>query len=112
MGIDRLNLVLPVDHVATAASDWSKLLGVTPAFVDGDAWAQIDAGPCRIALAGTDRFSERPGLMIKVDDLEAAAARARAAGFEAGDITTGAHESRCLVAGPNGTPVMFYAARR
>ncbi|HEX4183871.1 MAG TPA: hypothetical protein VHY34_11500, partial [Caulobacteraceae bacterium] len=80
MSIEGVATVLPVDDVGAAAKVWTALLGVEPTFVDGDRWAQFDVGGRRIALAGTDRVSNLPGVMLKVVDLEAARATAEAQG--------------------------------
>ncbi len=111
MDVESLATVLPVDDVAAAAETWSALLGVQPTFVDGDRWAQFDIGGRRLALAGTDRVSNLPGVMIKVADLDAAVARAARQGLTVGEIQDGPHERRCLVESPGGWPAVFYAAR-
>ena len=103
--------VLPVDDVAAAAKTWQALLGVAPTFVDGERWAQFDVDGRRIALAGTDRVSNLPGLMLKVADLEAARGRAEAEVLTIGPIEEGPHERRFLADGPGGWPVVFYAPR-
>lgn len=112
MDIESIATVLPVNDVAAAAASWSALLGAAPTFVDGQRWAQFDVAGRRLALAGTDRVSDRPGLMIKVADLAAARAEAGAKGFTVGSIEEGPHELRCLVDGPGGCPVVLYSPRR
>jgi hypothetical protein len=111
MDILGLASVLPVDDVAAAARTWAALLGVEPTFVDGERWAQFDVGGRRIALAGTDRVSNLPGLMIKVADLAAARAAAEGQGLSVGPIQEGSHELRCLVEAPGGWPLVLYSAR-
>lgn len=111
MEIQGVASVLPVDDVAAAAETWAALLGVAPTFVDGERWAQFDVAGRRLALAGTDRVSNLPGVMIKVSDLEAARARAEAQGLTVGPVQEGPHEQRCLVDGPGGWPVVFYSPR-
>ena len=71
MTIESFATVVPVPNLADGVAFWSSLLGVEPTFVDGDRWAQFDMGGRRIALAGTDRFSEVPSLMLRPSDLEA-----------------------------------------
>ena len=112
MDIQGMATVLPVDDVAAAAEVWTALLGAAPTFVDGDRWAQFDFGGRRLALAGTDRVSNLPGLMIKVSDLEEARARAVAQGLAAGPIEARPHEWRCLVTAPGGWPLVLYSARQ
>jgi hypothetical protein len=104
--------VLPVDDVAAAAKTWTALLGVAPTFVDGERWAQFDIAGRRIALAGTDRVSNLPGLMIKVADVAAGRTRAAGQGLTVGPIEEGPHEQRCLVEAPGGWPLVLYGARR
>jgi hypothetical protein len=111
MEIQGLTTVLPVDDMAAAVATWSGLLGVRPTFVDGAAWAQFDVAGKRIALAGTDRTSDKAGVMVKVDDMAAARARAIAEGLACDDIKEGAHELRCTVTGPGGWPIVLYAAK-
>jgi len=112
MDIEGVSTMLPVDDVAAAAEVWSALLGVAPTFVDGDRWAQFDVAGRRIALAGTDRVSDRPGVMLKVADLDAARARAAGQGLTVGPVQQGPHELRCIVETPGGWPVVLYAPRR
>jgi hypothetical protein len=109
MSIEGVATVLPVDDVAAAAKVWAALLGTGPTFVDGDRWAQFDVGGRRIALAGTDRVSNLPGVMLKVADLAAARANAEAQGLLVGPVQQGPHEQRCLVDGPGGWPVVLYS---
>jgi hypothetical protein len=111
MDIQGVTPVLPVDDVAAAAEVWAVLLGVAPTFVDGDRWAQFDVAGKRIALAGTDRVSEKAGLMIKVGDLAAARSAALAKGLAVSDPQEGPHEVRCVVTAPGGWPVILYAPR-
>jgi hypothetical protein len=111
MDIQGVASVLPVDDMEAAVAAWSALLGVQPTFVDGDGWAQFDVAGKRIALAGTDRTSDKAGVMIKVGDLVAARDAALAQGLSAGPVQEGAHELRCTVSGPGGWPIVFYAPR-
>jgi hypothetical protein len=111
MEIQGITPVLPVDDMAAAVAVWSGVLGVQPTFVDGAAWAQFDVAGKRIALAGTDRTSDKAGVMLKVDDLAAARAAAVGQGLAAGEIREGAHELRCTVTGPGGWPIVLYAPK-
>jgi hypothetical protein len=111
MEIQGLASVLPVDDMEAAVAAWSGLLGVAPTFVDGEGWAQFDVAGKRIALAGTDRTSDKAGVMIKVDDIVAARERALAQGLAAGPMSEGAHELRCTLDGPGGWPIVLYAPR-
>jgi hypothetical protein len=109
MEVQKIATVLPVDDLHAAVGRWKALLGTEPTFVDGDRWAQFDVAGARIALAGTDRTSNRAGLMLKVSDLETARAAAAELGLAVGSPEEGPHEVRCLVEGPDGTPLTLYA---
>jgi hypothetical protein len=111
VGIEAVATMLPVEDMASAVEAWAALLGAAPTFVDGERWAQFDVAGRRIALAGTDRVSDHPGVMIKVGDLEAARARAIAQGLGVGPLREGPHETRFVVESPGGWPVVFYAPR-
>ncbi|MCW3005970.1 MAG: hypothetical protein JWP17_596 [Solirubrobacterales bacterium] len=111
MHVERIATVLPVDDLAAAVAGWSALLGIEPTFVDGDRWAQFDVAGSRIALAGSDRTSDAPGLMLKVADLDAARAEASARGLDVTEPQIGPHEVRVTVTGPGGVPVVLYAPK-
>ena len=102
MGVEKVTPVVPVNNMAAAVAAWSAALGTEPTFVDGDRWAQFDVGGSRIALAGTDRASDDPGLMIKVDDAAATRDSYAAAGADVGELTgaVAAQALACLKAFP------------
>jgi len=110
--IQGLNPVLPVDDLNQAVGVWSALLRAGPTFVDGDRWAQFDVGGRRLALAGTDRVSDRAGVMIKVTDLAASLDAARGQGLDVGEPQEGPHEVRCVVMTPGGWPAILYQPRK
>lgn len=110
MSVEKVTPVVPVNNMAAAVAAWSAALGTEPTFVDGDRWAQFDVGSSRIALAGTDRASDDPGLMIKVDDAAAARRSYASAGADVGELTEGAHEVRFELGGLE-VPVTVYSAR-
>ena len=112
MQIEGLTPVLPVDDLQAAVRTWAALLGVEPTFIDGERWAQFDVGGRRLALAGTDRAADVPGVMIKVADVAAAREQAASLGLAVGDLQQGPHETRCLITGPGGWPVVVYAPRK
>lgn len=107
--IEKLSIVLPVPDLSAAVAVWRELLGVDPTFVDGDRWAQFDHAGGRLALAGTDRPADEPGVMVKVADLDAACERLRRAGCTVGEPSTGAHERRVAATGPGGWPIIVYS---
>lgn len=110
MQAQGISPVFPVPDLAGAVETWTAVLGVAPTFVDGDRWAQFDLDGRRLALAGSDRVAERPGLMVKVADLDAARERLAAAGLAFGPVEQGPHERRSVADGPGGWPVVLYAA--
>ncbi|MBB2910810.1 hypothetical protein FHS43_002073 [Streptosporangium becharense] len=101
--------VIPCADLRKSAEVWAALLGAAPTFVDGGRWAQFDLASGRLALSGTDRVSSGPSVMVKVADVAAARAHAAELGLDAGPIETGPHEVRCVVSGPDGWDVVFYA---
>lgn len=112
MNVEKVGLVFPVPDIATAVPSWRTILGVEPSFVDGARWAQFDVAGSRIALAGTDRFSESPGLMIKVSDCDAARTDLRRVGLEVSLVVAGEHERRAHVVTPGEWMAMLYSPTR
>ena len=110
MDIQRIGFVCPVPETAEAVRALSILFGASPSFADGDRWAQFDIAGARIALAGSDRFSDAPGLMIKVADCHAASRELGAAGFDVAPVVSGTHEQRAQVTIPGGWTVMLYSS--
>jgi hypothetical protein len=108
MSVEKLSFVLPVDDLDGAVAFWKDLLGVDPTFVDGDRWAQFDHAGSRLALAGKDRASDSPGVMLKVSGLEALCDALRGGDSSVSEIVTGAHERRSVVTEPGGSPVVLY----
>jgi hypothetical protein len=111
MSVENIVPVLPVDDLAQAVAAWSAILGVAPTFVDGDRWAQFDVGGRRLALAGTDRIADVPGIMLKVADVAGARARLVAQGITLAEPQQGAHEIRCSGVAPGGWPIVLYSPR-
>jgi len=103
--------VLPVPDLGEAVGFWSAALGVEPTFVDGERWAQFDLEGRRLALAGSDRASEQAGVMVKVEDVEAAAAELAGHGVELGPVEEGPHELRRSGVAPGGFSLVIYAPR-
>ncbi|MEM9608579.1 MAG: VOC family protein [Actinomycetota bacterium] len=110
MSADKLAAVVPVDDLAAAVAWWEDLLGVEPTFVDGDRWAQFDLGGTRLALAGADRTDDRPGVLVKVPDVDARRGELLAAGVTVGELEVGPHETRCTVDGAGPVSVTLYSS--
>jgi hypothetical protein len=111
MDVQRVAVAVPVENLASAVEQWQLLLGVEPTFVDGDRWAQFDLGGARIALAGTDRVSDEPCLMLKVSALDDAREEALADGADVGAVEDGAHERRSLITDFAAMPIVVYEAK-
>jgi len=111
MGYPGREPVLPVDDVAAAAKVWAAMLGAAPTFVDGDRWGSVrtSAGR-RIALAGTDRVSDLPGIMIKGRRPRRRPRRRGGGGPGRRRAAGGPHETRLVVTAPGGWPVILYAS--
>jgi hypothetical protein len=112
MDIQRIGFVCPVPDIADAIRVLGILLGAEPSLADGGRWAQFDVAGARIALAGSDRFSDAPGLMIKVADCDAAVRELGAAGLDVGPVVSGPHEQRAQVTIPGGWIAMLYSSAR
>jgi hypothetical protein len=109
MAAESITPVLPVDDLGAAVEFWSSVLGIAPTFVDGDRWAQFDLGSRRLALAGSDRLTDQPSVMVKVSDLEAVREQIGASGASIGEIESGSHELRFLAHTPFGA-IIFYSS--
>lgn len=109
MDIRSMTTVFPVADIAAGVRQWREILGVDPAFVDGERWAQFNIGANRIALAGPGQGNGKPGVMIKVDDLAVTQARLRDAGLHSGEAQTGPHERFFEVAAGEGCVATFYS---
>lgn len=99
---ERISPIFPTDDLEQAVDFLAVVLGRAPTFVDGSRWAQFDVGGSRVMLAGTDREGDAPSLSVKVNDLDAAAARLREAGFDVGEPAVGPDERRAVIH-PDGT---------
>lgn len=102
--------VIPVEDLAAAVVHWEALLGGPPTFVDGTRWAQFDLGGRRLALAGTDRASDRPAVMLKAPDLDAAREHLRRLGATLGPVEAGPHERRFLAQDGGPVDIVVYSA--
>lgn len=104
-----ISAVVPVDDMDAAVGYWTRVLGAAPTFVDGDRWAQFDVNGTRLSLAGDDRTSDLPGVMVKVDDIDGLVASLREAGIDVDGPVTGAHETRATLRQPNGSVTTLYS---
>ncbi len=111
MAVEGITPVLPVDDLAAGVKFWESVLGVDPTFVDGDRWAQFDLGPKRLALAGTDRLTDEPSIMLKVGNLDEARAQVTALGGTVGEVEVGPHELRFVATTQYGV-IVFYSPKQ
>jgi catechol 2,3-dioxygenase-like lactoylglutathione lyase family enzyme len=108
VSVESFAPVFPVPDLAAAVTFWTAVLGVAPTFVDGERWAQFDAGGRRLALAGTDRVSETAGVMVKTADIDAASSALESLGARPGPVERGPHELRRVVEAPGGWSLVLY----
>jgi hypothetical protein len=101
--------VIPVEDLGAAVLFWEAALGGPPTFVDGTRWAQFDLGGRRLALAGTDRATDRPSVMLKAPDLAVARERLTRLGATLGPVEAGPHESRFLAQGGGPVDIVVYS---
>lgn len=104
MTAERVSPIIPAGDFTTAVDVLATVLGRDPTFVDGDRWAQFDAGGSRVMLAGSDRETNGPSLAVKVGDLDATLARLHDAGVAVGPPTAGPHERRAVIPPSDAVP--------
>lgn len=102
--------VIPVEDLDAAVRYWEAVLGGPPTFVDGTRWAQFDLGGRRLALAGTDRTTDRPSVMLKAPDLGVAREALERLGATLGPVEAGPHESRFLARGDEPVNIVVYSS--
>jgi hypothetical protein len=97
-----------------AAKDWEKDLALfelifgPPTFVDGHSWAQFDSGGSRLCRAVADQGIDESAILLKVDDLDAAAREFTGKHGEVGPPQIGEHEERVTARSTEGRQVVFY----
>lgn len=101
--------VIPVEDLGAAVRYWEEVLGGPPTFVDGTRWAQFDLGGRRLALAGTDRITDRPAVMLKAADLGVAREALERLGAKLGPVESGPHESRFLAERDGSVDIVVYS---
>lgn len=103
-------VILAVEDMESVCGFYAEVFGLRPRFRDGDKWAALDA-PGGLSLAGRDeRPPDRMALSFKVPDVEAALARAVAAGATVvAPVITGGHERKAMVHDPAGHLVVLYS---
>lgn len=104
-------IIMPVTDMDASCAFYERLLGRSPAFRDGDRWAQFDAGGVTVALAGPGGGFDggHPALGIKAADAAAAQGLAEHAAGVVPAERRGAHEVSYLFTDPHGHAVLVYA---
>jgi predicted enzyme related to lactoylglutathione lyase len=108
MSVRLGHVIVSVADVGAALEFCERALGLPARFRDGDRYAALDAETGTIALAGPGEHPAGDGVAIglRVDDLDAVAAQARAAGaVVVEDVVEGAHERRFTFRDPGGSAV-------
>lgn len=111
MTIQSITTVLPVDHLPSAIASWRAILGVEPAFVDGERWAQFNIGAARIALAAGDQGGIHPGVMIKIADIEGQRDKLLENAVAVSEIRRGPHEVSFDAGAGDGWFATYYSPR-
>lgn len=109
--MSTLTTVLAVSDMRAAVEAWRKILGVEPAFVDGERWAQFNMGSARLALAGADQADRAPALMLKSENLDEQRAHLVASGVTVSEIKSGPHELYFEAHATDGWRATFYCAK-
>jgi len=110
-----------IDHVyywvrdmSAAVAFYRDVLGLALVRRDGDEWAELDAGPVRLALHGTtDPMPTSGTVVFRVDDLDHARLMLRERGADV-DAHVGEVEGRArfaTVRDPDGNPVQLIEYR-
>jgi predicted enzyme related to lactoylglutathione lyase len=101
----------PVADVGAAVAFYANTFGLAPMFVDGQRFAQLDAGGTRLALAGPteDITDGSAAASFKVSDVEESLQRLIKAG---GEVVRppehGPHEVRAVARDPWGNLLVVY----
>jgi predicted enzyme related to lactoylglutathione lyase len=108
------NVLHPVADVAAAVRFYGETFGLGARFVDGDRYAQLDAGGTALALAGPaeDVTGGVAAASFKVPDVQAAlAALTGAGGSVLREAEQGPHEVRAVAQDPWGNTLVVYGPR-
>lgn len=105
------HLFVPVDDLGNALAFYANGLGYTVKFRDSDRFALLSNDAHSLALAAGDETLglTAPGLMVRVADVEQAAAELLASGGTVlSPPISGEHETRAAAASADGTPLVLY----
>ncbi|WP_342338371.1 MULTISPECIES: hypothetical protein [unclassified Rhodococcus (in: high G+C Gram-positive bacteria)] len=104
---EKISILHSTPRWAGTFDDLTEILG--PAgFSDGRAWAKFSTDTTTLCLS--DETDVPPWCLLgKTHDVDAVAALAREAGWDAGEPTVGDHECRVVLRSPHGLTVIAYA---
>jgi predicted enzyme related to lactoylglutathione lyase len=109
------HVVLPVADIGRAVDFCEQALGLPLRFRDGDRYAALDGDSATLALAAAPEqvVAGAVSVGLKVEDLDAAAERARNGGATIlGEIVETPHDRRLALADPDGNILVLYESRR
>ncbi|MCZ4552368.1 hypothetical protein [Gordonia rubripertincta] len=99
---EKVTVMYASDRWAASFSDVSAVLG-TPKFTDNTAWAAWNE------LSVSDEVDGPPwSLLARTSELNKTLERALALGWQIGDRSQGAHETRVTLLAPSGLTVIAY----
>lgn len=104
------SILLPATVLGTDLSFYRALLGVEPLFVDGGRYAALPPsdGVGLALAAGEEAVADRPALVLRTADLDAAVRRVvELGGSVLAKPVQGPHELRAVVADPCGNPLVI-----
>ncbi|MEN0135786.1 MAG: hypothetical protein AAGC80_11590 [Rhodococcus sp. (in: high G+C Gram-positive bacteria)] len=104
---EKISILHSTEHWAETCDDLTEVFG--PAgFSDGRAWAQFSTDATTLCLS--DETEVPPWCLLgKTQDIAAAAALAREAGWDVGEPAVGGHECRVTLRSPRGLTVIAYS---
>lgn len=107
------NVYLRATDMRASRAFYETLLGLAPAFSDGERWTQYRIDGANFALAGTGEHAEEAGgtvAVIEVDDLDQVGRTAIDLGGKVlGRRDLGAHGVVLTVEDPSGVVIQFFA---
>lgn len=109
-GIQRIgNVFYHAADMDASVLFYTKVVGLSLKFRDGDNWAAFDVGGMTLALeGGAPGGSGGATVSLRVDGLSEVISQLRARGANVTEPTTGAHERRATLTDPDGNALVLY----
>lgn len=109
-GIQRIgNVFYRAPDMEAAVNFYTRVLGLTLKFRDGDHWAAFDVAGMTLAVeGGAPGGAGGATVSLRVDGLSSVVADVRARGASVSEIETGPHERRATVTDPAGNRLVLY----